>query len=290
MNSKTQLKQKVVDAYNAANGSWVGCDWTTTYPLPDGEEAVVGAGDRDRAERMGVADQYDDYYAAVETDATGAQTFGEAGWAAFERGDYEEAADCFRDAATTEREYGDDPTWGPVARASRALADACPNATAESAYAAGYTEAETMLDEDQPELDKLGGYRNDDWDSGIYECGHDQVVATLGWDSENEEARFGAEFNKGANAAVEDYRKANWPTFEEFYAEIHRVDHDLAPGSETSILGWFNDAYYDALAGHLVTDYAPADLVEYWRAAYEQWEDFDGDDIRDFFDDVAFSL
>jgi hypothetical protein len=160
-------------------------------------------------------------------------------------------------------------------------------ATAESAYAQGYNNTAWQLCEDKPELDKLGGYQNDDWDEGVINAGHDIAAERLGWDGES--YLYGSDYTRGALAAVEDYRKVNWPTYEELYTEIHAADLALAPGNETPLLGYFNAAL-SAKGRDSDSQHAPDDLVEYWRAAYAQWEDWDGDDIRDFFDSVAFSL
>lgn len=61
---------------------------------------------------------------AVEANAETASEYGDDAIAAAEAGDWDAAVAALEKACRCEREYGDDPSWGPALKLARELADA----------------------------------------------------------------------------------------------------------------------------------------------------------------------
>lgn len=61
---------------------------------------------------------------AVEGNAEAAGEYGDDAIAAAEAGDWEAAVAALEEACRCEREYGDDPSWGPALKLAQELADA----------------------------------------------------------------------------------------------------------------------------------------------------------------------
>lgn len=137
----TQKPNAVEEAFARASGSWTGWDWAQDFAATaeGGQDVVVvldGGEDFAAVISKSVARQVEDvaaradvaerllrmvraYAARVSTDAKDAQQAGEDALAEYRAGRLSRALEQARIAASTERTYGDAPTWGPLEVALR---------------------------------------------------------------------------------------------------------------------------------------------------------------------------
>lgn len=84
--------------------------------------------DESSADEIETARQHAEWLAdaergVVESDAAAAAEHGSAAIAAAERGEWDECLEWLESAARLEREYGDEPMWGPAVAEAKRLAD-----------------------------------------------------------------------------------------------------------------------------------------------------------------------
>lgn len=144
-------REEVEAAYTDASGSWSGLDWTYLVPPVGGcggssaydidgldldDPAVMDRWtkslmddspemSRNRAKQHveGALEAAREYIAQVERDADAAEEAAKYAIEAFRKGYLDSAVEYAEAASRLEREYGDDPVWGPFRKALIAFAE-----------------------------------------------------------------------------------------------------------------------------------------------------------------------
>lgn len=110
-------KDELIKAIETAQGNWDGADWT--HEKRDAEGRIVTEENEQGDDVTVYCEGGDDECKTccdAARDASGAGECGNEAIAAIRKGDMDEAVTQINRASDIESEYGDDPTWGPVAK------------------------------------------------------------------------------------------------------------------------------------------------------------------------------
>ena len=115
--------EKITAAYEAATGQWDGLTWDTESTAKTMLEDLIDDDCSDDDRKRVIAAWralVDEEAGAVAKDAARAEESAAAAVEAAQAGDLARAEELAEQAAHLERQYGDDPTWGPFLAAVRA--------------------------------------------------------------------------------------------------------------------------------------------------------------------------
>jgi len=122
MIDREKQAQAASKAIREAQETWTGWDWTEDFAGHDDNPVYYSGRPADDDDGPG-ADQAREYAAQVESDAAGAHDQAEQAIECIDAGNYARAVVLMERASRLERQYGDDPAYGPALKLTIELAE-----------------------------------------------------------------------------------------------------------------------------------------------------------------------